>query len=190
MYVDISGDLESTQGGISQGSLKVWTEAGSDLSAHLSINEEGTEPTQRCAYCGEESTDDEPDEGECPGSGKYGTCPTCNGTNVCGDCDGTGTECPQCDGECTCGDGCDEGQIEIHQWESIPLHWCNSASIHAEPDRDRVRVTISVDDPRGAFCMDVERDSDGQLWLYVPHADMSSPHAPLTQRGPGWFKVR
>lgn len=193
MYVDINGDLEGTQGSLSKGNLKVWTEAGSELSVQLCINEEGTEAVKRCAHCGEESTDDDPESGTCEGSGEYTDCPTCSGTGACqacvehAECCGPLEDCDECSGNQECA-YCDEGQIEIHDWESIPLTWCKSASIHAEPDR--VRVTISVDDPRGAFCMDVEQDSDGQLWLSVPHADMSLPHAPLEQRGPGWFKVR
>lgn len=194
MYVlQVHGDLELS--GSDHKEAKIYAGSDTDVSVQLSINEDGDQPVKRCANCGEESTDDEPDEGECPGSGECGTCPTCNGTGDCQgclehvECCGPIEDCDDCSGSQQCPE-CGDGQIEIHDWESIPLTWCNSASIHAEPDGNRVWVTLSVDDPRGAFVMYVEQDSDGQLWLHVPHADMSLPHAPLTQRGPGWFKVR
>lgn len=139
------------------------------LSVQLSINEDGNLAQFRCANCGEES-DDQPQE-ECDGSGNYVDCPA-------HELDKDG-DCKFCDGS---------GETEIHEWEAIPLHWVNSASINARPDRDEIQVSISVGDPRGAFVMTVER-RDGVLYLSVPHAGMSLPHAPMEERSPGWLKV-
>lgn len=173
MYnVSINGDLESGD------SQNVLIEDLDGLSVQLSINEEGDQPTHRCSGCGEE-TDQEDivtfGVEVCEGSGKWITCPdqtadhTTPGKISCDTCDGA-------------------GEIEIHEWKAILLHWANSASIHARPDRDEIQVTISVGDPRGAFVMAVERREDG-LYLSVPHTGMGMSHMPLTERSAGWFKI-
>lgn len=156
------------------------------LSVQLSINEDGFLDQWRCSNCGEESGDDAPDE-SCEGSGSYLKCFSCRGSHACEDCSGKDTDCPNCDGTGECPDCDNDGDIEVHDWERIPFHWINSASIHVE--NDHVDVTISVGDPRGAFVMRLERHSDGELRLSVPHERMALPHMPLQQRGPGFFKV-
>jgi hypothetical protein len=187
MYaVAVNGDLDD----FASGETTVF--AGLDhLSVQLSINEEGGQPTSRCANCGEESGDDTPDDGPCPGSGVWGTCTHCNGSKKCSVCEDIEYErcdCTLCDGSGKCDECDDDGQAEIHAWEPIPLHWCNSASIHARPDRDSIQVSISVGDARGAFVMEVERREDG-LYLSVPHPEANSQHMELTERSPGWYKV-
>lgn len=146
------------------------------LSVHLSINEGGDLATNRCSGCGEETNQDDMvtfGVEVCEGSDKWVGCPSDH-------------EQGPADEPCElCGN---DGEIEIHNWQPIPLHWVNSASIYARPDRDEIQVTISVDDPRGAFVMSVERREDG-LYLSVPSAGMSMPHAPLTERSAGWFKI-
>lgn len=165
MYIiDINGDLDEGD------NRKIYTELD-NLSVQLSINEEGDLPTWRCTECGEESRADDPPWDPCDGSG-----------NLI-DCD---EHVLDTDGDCECCD--DSGEIEVHEWEPIPLHWANSASIHADTDCDEITVTISVGDPRTAFVMRVEH-IDGELFLSVPHASMSLPHMPLTERSPGWFKI-
>lgn len=173
MYeLQIAGELDDTT--YSTDGMKVPLVALDDLSVQLSINEEGMLPSWRCSGCGDESQEDEaPVPGEpCDGSGNYVSC----GDHVL-DEDG---DCESCDGT---------GEIEVHDWDKIPLHWLNSASIHTDTVGDRVYVTISVGDPRGAFVMRVERCSDGELRLSVPHERMSLPHMPLHERGPGFFMV-
>lgn len=172
MYtINITGDLEEGDGKV------IYTELD-HFSAQLSINEEGDRPTHHCATCGEE-TDQEDIVSfgveVCEGSGKWVACPDQSSDHT----KPGQIECDTCNGA---------GEIEIHQWEAIPLHWCNSASIHARPDRDEIQVTISVGDPRGAFVMTVERREDG-LYLSVPSAGMGAPHMPLTERSAGWFKI-
>lgn len=173
MYnINMNGDLESGD------SQSVMVNDLDRLSVQLTINEEGGQLTHRCSGCGEE-TDQEDivtfGVEVCEGSGKWMTCPdqTSDHTKP------SKIDCDTCDGS---------GEIEIHEWETIPLHWANSASIHARPDRDEIQVTISVGDPRGAFVMTVERRDDG-LYLSVPHAGMSAPHETLTERSAGWFKI-
>lgn len=164
MYnINMSGDLESDDSQI------IVANDLDHLSVQLSINEEGDLAQFRCANCGEESDDQTGDP--CDGSSKFQDCP-----EHIVDEDG---DCESCDGS---------GEIEIHDWESIPLHWVNSAGIHARPDRDEIQVTISVGDPRGAFVMTVERHN-GVLYLSVPHAGMGMSHMPLGERSPGWFKI-
>lgn len=136
----------------------------------LSINDDNQLPKLRCSGCGEEAdiANDEP----CDGSGNFVDCVDhgLDGEEGCDHCNGS-------------------GQIEIHEWEPSPLAWCNSAAIHWDPSADRVTVTISVGDPRGAFAMEITRNSDNELHLSVPHEHMSQPHMPLRERSPGWFKV-
>lgn len=173
MYdINMSGELA---GGDQE---TVIAESLDHLSVQLTINEEGDQPTHRCSGCGEE-TDQEDivtfGVEICEGSGKWMTCPDQTSDHTKPD----KIDCDTCDGS---------GEIEIHDWETIPLHWANSASIHARPDRDEIQVTISVGDPRGAFVMTVERRDDG-LYLSVPHAGMGMSHMPLTERSAGWFKV-
>lgn len=104
-------------------------------------------------------------------------------------CSGCGEETDQDDIVTFGVEECDGySEIEIHEWEAIPLNWVNSASIHARTDRDEIQVTISVGDPRGAFVMAVERREDG-LYLSVPHAGMGMSHMPLTERSAGWYKI-
>lgn len=136
----------------------------------LSINDDSQLAALRCSGCGEETdiANDEP----CDGSSNFIDC-----VEHALDDDG---DCEHCDGS---------GQIEVHEWEPTPLAWCNSASIHWDPGADRVKVALSVDDPRGAFVLEVTRNSDGELRMSVPHATMSTPHMPLQERSPGWFKI-
>ena len=83
-----------------------------------------------------------------------------------------------------------------HDPEPVPLSWANSATIVTDDDEDSVTVTISVGDPRGAFCFTVRRvpddaDSDlgGRLVLHVPYPGESCGHRPLTQLHPGTFVI-
>lgn len=171
MYnININGEL--TERTFEADRMDVPLVALDDLSVQLSINEEGDQSRWRCSGCGEESHEDTPEQGECDGSGNLIDC-------VEHELDEDG-DCEHCDGS---------GEIEVHDWQELALHWVNSASIHADPSADIITVTISVGDPRGAFVMSVERMSDGELRLSVPHATMSAPHMPLTEYGPGWFKV-
>lgn len=172
MYnINITGEL--TERTFETDRMDVPLVALDDLSVQLSINEEGDKPQYRCSGCDEETDTPENHGGEgCDGSGNFIDC-----VEHVLDADG---DCEHCDGT---------GEIEVHEWDEVPLHWVNSASIHADPSCDRIMVTISVGDPRGAFVMSVERMSDGELRLSVPHEHMSMPHMPLQERGPGWFKV-
>lgn len=80
-----------------------------------------------------------------------------------------------------------------HKPVRVPLTWCNSAGVVAEPDSDSVTVKISVGDPRGAFTMTVYRLPDdhaefpGRLVMHVPHPDVPLLHAPLTPYGSGYM---
>lgn len=166
--INITGEIEEN------GVLNVPVSDLDGLSVQLSINEEGDLPSHRCANCGEETDQDDIvmfGVESCDGSGNMADCPT----HIV---DGDG-DCESCDGS---------GELEIHDWEPIPLNWCNSASIHARPDRDEIQVTISVGDPRGAFVLAVESREDG-LYLSVPHAGMGMSHMPLTERSAGWYKI-
>lgn len=87
------------------------------------------------------------------------------------------------DGETVCPD------LGTHNPGRIPLSWCNSAGIHPEPDGDSITVTLSVADPRGAFCMSIRRTEDGRLLLHVPHPDEGWLHAPLAPVHPGTYAV-
>jgi len=177
MYViEINGELEESD------NARIYTELD-HLSVQLSINEEGDRPQHHCGNC------DTPEVAPCPDSGNWAPCTECNGSKKCSVCEGINpADCTLCNGSGKCDECDDDGDIEVHDWQPVPLHWCNSASIHARPDRDSIQVTISVGDPRGAFVMEVERREDG-LYLSVPHPDQSSPHMPLTERTPGWYKV-
>jgi hypothetical protein len=75
-----------------------------------------------------------------------------------------------------------------HEPEPVPCAWANSAAIRVDPEEDSVTVSISVDDPRGAFTMTV-RQIDGQLYLYVPHAHMGGPHMTMTEINAGAFRL-
>ncbi|MBB5801302.1 hypothetical protein F4560_001070 [Saccharothrix ecbatanensis] len=82
----------------------------------------------------------------------------------------------------------DEGpDVGPHVPERVPLAWVNSAAINVDETEDAVTVSISVGDPRGAFCFQVRRVRDdapgelaGRLVLHVPHPGDSTPHKPLT----------
>lgn len=140
-------------------------------SAQLSINEEGDLPLWQCAYCYEESSEDTPEREGCSSDDDTEACPWFIADH---------SECQPCD---------TTGEINMHRWESIPLTWINSASIHADPGHDSVVVTISVGDPRGAFAMEAHRMDDGTLRLSVPYAGMPMPHAPLTELSRGFYRV-
>lgn len=113
----------------------------------------------------------------------------------CESCEGTGKiDCPTCEGSGTgeeeCGDCAGNGELYTHDWQPIPCGWLNSAKIYFEPTRDKVTVTISVGDPRGAFAMEVEKHPDGYLILRVPYAGESMPHMPLTEiNGGGAYRI-
>lgn len=79
-------------------------------------------------------------------------------------------------------DGHDDDCV-AHDWrapESIGMHF-NGAGVRItdEENCQRVQVWISIGDPRGAFCMNLER-VNGELRLSVPHAEMGMSHMTLT----------
>jgi hypothetical protein len=95
----------------------------------------------------------------------------------------------------------DHGE-EIHArvaWESVEEGYeegpVNSAAIHVEEKEhcDRISLTVSVGDPRGAFVMAVEHDREtGELRLSVPHPNEGGfgPHAPMEPlASPGYYRV-
>jgi hypothetical protein len=172
---------------------KVTAPAAEDQIVRLVGNEEGTESAFRCTHCGETTTD-EPEgddvDGECPDSGNWVPCGECQGTGECSEPahETDGDECV-CGGSGDCAASCESGTVEVHEWEPVPLHWFNSAGIHANPEGDEVIVTISVGDPRGAFAMTVWRNSEGDLMLSAPHPSNGMPHMKLTETTPGYYKI-
>lgn len=94
-------------------------------------------------------------------------------------------------------DSKEEYHDAVSQWRSEvqsaepdlehPSNWCNNAAIRIH--EDRITVTISVGDPRGAFAMSIHRGEDGDLRLSVPDPSDSLPHMKLTQLSPGFFRV-
>jgi hypothetical protein len=90
-------------------------------------------------------------------------------------------------GTCPCADD------DAHDAEPVPLSWVNSAAILTDDGEDSVTVTISVGDPRGAFCFTVRRIADGdlvgRLVLHTPYPGECMPHRPLTQLHPGTFVI-
>lgn len=97
-------------------------------------------------------------------------------------------------GEATCSPDGDEPTAHVP--ERAALSWVNSATIDADETEDSVTVSISVGDPRGAFCFTVRRVPDdagsdlaGRLVLHVPHPGEASPHTKLTMLHPGAFVV-
>lgn len=185
MYLNISSDSDA-------GPLSGTFEGIESADIQLSINEEDLEPVMHCVNCGADSTENEPESGLCAGSRLEIDCATCSGTGTCQQCQGIDAlACLHCAGSGLCSTReCIQGFVEIHDWQRVPLTWCNSASIYTNTERDEVTVTISVGDPRGAFVMTVYRTDDGSLRLSVPYAGMSLAHAPLTELSPGFFRIR
>jgi hypothetical protein len=185
---DITGDLylnheESPE-------INMHCELDGQFSAQLSINEDGDRPQLRCAHCYHESDEDAPQIEACPGSGKWGKCLDCEGLKKCSVCENVDAdECAFCAGSGKCDECDDDGEIEIHDWELIPLHWVNCASITADPQGDRIMLDVSVRDPRGCLRMEIRHTDDGRIFLHVPYVGMSSPHAPLTEVMPGTMQV-
>jgi hypothetical protein len=93
------------------------------------------------------------------------------------------------------GDGPEYGKGP-HVPARVPLSWVNSAAIDTDEKDDSVTVSISVGDPRGAFCFTVRRipdDADGELSgrlvLHVPYPGEPLPHRPLTEHHTGTYLV-
>lgn len=94
------------------------------------------------------------------------------------------------DGDAWCTDNDESEEDEPpHVAESTPLFWANGAHIGFNREQDRLEVGISVDDPRGAFTLAIERKSDGTLIMFVPYEGMDSPHAKITQLHEGTFQI-
>lgn len=113
------------------------------------------------------------------------------GENVVETLNGYETEAgnPSCDGED------DDGPVS-HVVEPGPLAWVNSATIAADETEDSITVSISVGDPRGAFCFTVRRvpgdaggDLAGRLVLHMPYPGEPCPHQQLTALHPGAYVV-
>lgn len=66
-------------------------------------------------------------------------------------------------------------------------HWLNSARVTV--DGSQVSVSISVGDPRGAFVLTVEMNSDGELIMHVPYPGEAEPHCPLTEIHRGTYRI-
>ena len=89
-----------------------------------------------------------------------------------------------------CGDNAEHGP------DPAPLSWRNSASIRPDIDSDAVTVTISVGDPRGAFCFtlrqiptDVEGRLAGRLVMHTPYPGEPMPHLRVNERDPGTYVI-
>ena len=65
------------------------------------------------------------------------------------------------------------------------LSWLNSARIIAEPDNDRVVLTVSIGDPRGAFAIEFRRLPDGRIVIDLPNPADCLAHLPTAETGPG-----
>ena len=84
--------------------------------------------------------------------------------------------------------GCWCEEIDSEETEGTgPLSWLNSAGIHI--DDDEARVTLSVGDPRGAFCFTMRRAGDGTLLLHTPHPGEGLPHMGLKPLHDGTYEV-
>jgi len=114
-------------------------------------------------------------------------------------------DCPECFCAITC-----EGSDDDHDDDCPDKSWrpeppqrpicydANGAGV--EVDEDRVRVWISFADPRGAFCLDLERrysdpDEDGrqekEFRLSVPDPTGGMPHYGLELLGSrGYYRLR
>lgn len=191
MYeLTIDGDLYLN----GDSSSNVTLGCGSDetMYVQLSINEDGDQPVWRCVHCDEESAEgDLADPELCPGSGKWHPCLECGGSRKCSVCEGIDSDdCTLCDGSAECKECDDDGEVEIHECESAPLHWVNSVGFTADPGGDRVYLDVSVGDPRGCLRMELRRTDDGRTFLHVPHAGMAQPHVPLTDVSPGTMEIK
>ena len=166
-------------------------EIDDDFSVQLSINEEGYLATWHCSECGEESTEEDmPDPMPCPGSGNWHRCTHCGASKKCSMCEGVKPgDCTLCGGSGRCDECDDDGDIEVHRWERLPLHWINSVGFTTDPVRDRVYLDVSLGDPRGCLRMEVRRTDDGRIFLHVPYVGMSQPHVPLTDVSPGTMEI-
>ncbi|MFI9389214.1 hypothetical protein [Kutzneria sp. NPDC052558] len=99
--------------------------------------------------------------------------------------DTTGLDCPAADGD-----------DQAHQPERVPLSWANSAAILANDEQDSLTLSVSVGDPRGAFCFtvrripdDAEGDLAGRLVIHMPYPGETLPHREITELHPGTFVV-
>jgi hypothetical protein len=81
----------------------------------------------------------------------------------------------------------DEGEESPHHAIRKPLTWANSAGIHFDEEQDRIQVSISVGDPRGALVMQVWMGEDGNLRLSVPHHNDSGKHVDMTHQHDGYY---
>ncbi len=71
----------------------------------------------------------------------------------------------------------------------VPLAWCNSSAMTWSAEEDSVTVSISVDDPRGAFAFTVRRLSDGTLVMHTPYPGEPLPHMALRELSPGTYQI-
>lgn len=73
--------------------------------------------------------------------------------------------------------------------EKAPLGWCNSAAITLDRNEDAVHLSISVGDPRGAFCFTVRRTSDGRLIMHFPTPEDGMLHMSLKPLHAGTYEI-
>lgn len=89
------------------------------------------------------------------------------------------SECIVHTGDENCDDhGCEYAGHDLVS-EEEPLAWVNSAGIHIDEENNRVDVSISVGDPRGAFVMRLYKDRDGGIYMEVPYPGEPWAHMPL-----------
>lgn len=101
-------------------------------------------------------------------------------------------ECVVHTGDENCDDhGCEYAGHDVVA-EEEPLAWVNSAGVHLDEDKNRVDVTVSVGDPRGAFVMSLYKDNDGRVYMEVPYPEKPWLHAelkPVHESSRGFFIV-
>jgi len=73
--------------------------------------------------------------------------------------------------------------------ERAPLGWVNSAAIELDRDDDSITLSISVGDPRGAFCFTIRRATDGSLLMDFPTPADSLLHMPLRRLRDGLYQI-
>lgn len=76
-----------------------------------------------------------------------------------------------------------------HEKTWAPFTWAKNIAISFDEERDEIELAIATGEPRGGWTFKLCREPDGVVLMFLPHADMASPHEPIRELRPGTFVI-
>lgn len=84
---------------------------------------------------------------------------------------------------------CEANDYDPHEKQYAPFTWAKNIAVSFDEERDEIELAIATGEPRGGWTFKLRREPDGVVLMFLPHADMASPHEPIRELRPGTFVI-